>query len=85
VRRHIEKIGYCYEKELLARPELEGTVVASFTLNGNGAVIESKASGVAPEVSSCIAGVMSNIKFPRIGDTGIYPIRYPFNLRPAGR
>ena len=85
MRRNIEKISYCYEKELLGDARLEGTVTANFTLNGNGAVIESRASGVSPAASSCIASVISNIKFPKVGGTGIYPIKYPFNLRPAGR
>lgn len=84
IHRNIEKISYCYEKELLGNAKLEGTVTANFTLDGNGAVIESRAGGVSPEVSSCIAGVVSNIHFPKVGGTGIYPIKYPFVLRPAG-
>lgn len=84
VKRNIEKITYCYEKELLAQPGLEGTVTVNFTLNGNGRVIESNASGVDPTVSSCIAEVVSNIHFPKVGDDGIYPIKYPFQLRPTG-
>jgi hypothetical protein len=85
VKRNIEKITYCYEKELLAQPGLEGTVMVNFTLNGNGRVIDSKASGVDPTVSSCIAQVVSGIHFPKVGDDGIYPIKYPFQLRPSGR
>lgn len=85
VKRNIEKITYCYEKELLGNPGLEGTVTVNFTLNGNGRVIDSNASGVDPTVSSCIASVVSNIKFPKVGDNGIYPIKYPFALRPAGK
>ena len=84
VKRNIEKITYCYEKELLANPGLEGTVTVNFTLNGNGRVIESNASGVDATVSSCIASVVSNIHFPKVGDDGIYPIKYPFQLRPTG-
>ncbi|MEZ4401176.1 MAG: AgmX/PglI C-terminal domain-containing protein [Kofleriaceae bacterium] len=84
IRRNIAKISYCYEKELLAKPGLEGTVTATFTLNGNGRVVESRASGVDPTVSSCIAQVISNVEFPKVGDTGLYPIKYPFQLRPRG-
>jgi hypothetical protein len=84
VKRNIEKITYCYEKELLAQPGLEGTVTVNFTLNGNGRVIESNANGVDPTVSSCIAQVVSNIHFPKVGEDGIYPIKYPFQLRPTG-
>ncbi len=85
VKRNLAKITYCYEKELLATPGLEGTVTVNFTLSGNGRVMESNASGVSPAVSSCIAGVVSTIRFPKVGDDGIYPIKYPFQLRPSGR
>jgi hypothetical protein len=88
IRRHIarnrEKIAYCYERELLAKPGLEGTVTVNFTLNGNGRVIQSTASGVDAAVSSCIAEVIANVAFPKVGGTGIYPIKYPFQLRPRG-
>ncbi|MBZ0234033.1 MAG: AgmX/PglI C-terminal domain-containing protein, partial [Deltaproteobacteria bacterium] len=84
VKRNIEKITYCYEKELLANPGLEGTVTVNFTLNGNGRVMQSTATGVDPTVSGCIAEVVSNIRFPKVGDDGIYPIKYPFQLRPTG-
>ena len=84
VRRNIEKISYCYEKQLLATPGLEGTVTATFTLNGNGHVVQSTATGVDATVSSCIAAENSNVQFPKVGDTGLYPIKYPFVLRPRG-
>jgi len=80
VKRNIEKIKYCYERELLARPDLDGTVTALFTLNANGVVIDSKASGVDPAVSSCIAQVISSIAFPKVAESGIFPIKYPFQL-----
>ncbi len=82
IRRNIEKISYCYERQLLATPGLEGTVVANFTLNANGRVIDSQASGVDPTVSSCIADVISRVQFPKVGEAGVYPIKYPFQLRP---
>jgi hypothetical protein len=84
IRRNLEKISYCYEKQLLATPGLEGTVTATFTLNGNGHVVQSTATGVDGTVSSCIAQVISNVQFPKVGDTGLYPIKYPFVLRPRG-
>jgi hypothetical protein len=68
----------------LAKPGLEGTVTVNFTLNGNGRVIQSTASGVDAAVSSCIAEVIANVAFPKVGGTGIYPIKYPFQLRPRG-
>jgi hypothetical protein len=85
VPRNLNKIKYCYEKELLATPTLEGTVTALFTLDGNGHVVDSRASGVSPAVSTCVAGVLTNIAFPKVAAPGIYPIKYPFTFRPAGR
>jgi len=37
IKRNIQKIQYCYEKQLLAKPTLAGTVSAQFfsTPNGN--------------------------------------------------
>jgi hypothetical protein len=84
VHRNLNKIKYCYEKELLAAPGLEGTVTANFTLDGNGHVVDSRASGVSPAVSTCVAGVLANISFPRVAEPGIYPIKYPFTFRPTG-
>lgn len=85
VHRNLNKIRFCYEKELLGQPALEGTVTANFTLDGNGHVVDSRASGVSPEVSTCVASVLSNIAFPKVAAPGIYPIKYPFTFRPAGR
>ncbi len=82
IRRKLPRIKYCYEKQLLARPGLEGTVVSNFQISPNGAVLGARASGLADEVSSCIADVISTIQFPR--PSGLVQVRYPFNFRPAG-
>ena len=85
VRRHIhnnlDKIRNCYELQLIAKPELAGEVMADFTFTNQGAVISSTASGVDPQVSSCIAQVIKNIEFPHIDVAGVYKIRYPFEFR----
>src|ERR1044071_4709925 len=38
IKRNIQKIQYCYEKELLAAPKLSGTVQTQFLITGNGNV-----------------------------------------------
>lgn len=81
IKRSIAKIAYCYEKELLANPALEGTVDAAFVITTNGAVMTSNASGVSSEVSQCVAGVISGISFPAMH--GIIQVRYPFVFRRA--
>jgi hypothetical protein len=79
VRRSMEKIRYCYEKELLAKPSLAGTVMASFVISPGGAVMGSRASGVDDAVASCVAGVVSAIAFPNPGSP--VQVNYPFIFR----
>lgn len=84
IKRNIQKILYCYEKQLLAVPGLEGTVNAQFVIAPDGKVATSKASGVSPEVSTCVADVIFRIEFPKPASGGIVPVTYPFNFRPTG-
>ncbi|HEY5935462.1 MAG TPA: VIT domain-containing protein, partial [Kofleriaceae bacterium] len=83
VKRHIEKIRYCYEKELLRTPKLAGTVTTQFTLD-EGLVVAATASGLGnKEVETCIAGVIKNIEFPKVPGGGLVQVNYPFTLRPS--
>lgn len=84
IRRHINEIGYCYEKQLLAHPDLEGEVMASFLISAPGMVQSSTAKGFDAEVAGCIAGVIKTIEFPATGDGGGVQVNYPFRFhRPA--
>jgi hypothetical protein len=83
VRRQLAKFEYCYEKELLASPELAGTVETDFLINADGSVAEVQARGVSLEVASCVAGVIKSIEFPRWAE-GSTQVKYPFTFRPAG-
>lgn len=65
LRRNIQKLTYCYEKELLAKPALEGTVTASFTILDSGSVSGATAGGVDPAVSSCVTAVIGGVAFPK--------------------
>ncbi len=82
VKRNVSKIQYCYERQLLATPGLSGQVQAIFTVMPNGTVSQSSASGVHSEVSSCIADVISTIKFPKFDAP--FQVKYAFTLRPTG-
>jgi hypothetical protein len=65
VRRNIQKLIYCYEKELLAKATLEGTVTTRWMIDANGHVTGATASGVDGTVSSCMASVLGGIEFPK--------------------
>jgi hypothetical protein len=82
MKRNAAKISYCYEKELLSSPGLQGTVATRFTVTPDGRVSSVDASGVNENVSSCIAGVISNIKFPAFKSP--FEVKYPFHVHPAG-
>ncbi|HEX5060430.1 MAG TPA: AgmX/PglI C-terminal domain-containing protein [Kofleriaceae bacterium] len=84
IKRNIDKIKYCYEKQLLAKPGLEGTVSVSFFITPAGSVTSSTGAGVDPTVANCVADVVSTIEFPR-PDGGGVQVNYPFTFHPAGQ
>jgi hypothetical protein len=84
IKRNIPKITYCYEKQLLVKPALAGTVSTQFFISPSGAVAVSNASGVDPEVAACIAAVIKGIEFPKPKGGGGVQVNYPFTFRAAG-
>jgi hypothetical protein len=84
IKRNIQKITYCYEKELLAKPGLAGTVTTTFLIMPNGTVASSDGSGVDGSVSGCVAGVIKGIEFPKPKGGGSVKVNYPFIFRPTG-
>ena len=84
IKRNIQKITYCYEKQLLASPGLEGTVNTQFFISPAGTVTTANANGVNGEVSSCVAAVIKGIEFPKPKGGGGVQVNYPFNFRPTG-
>jgi pSer/pThr/pTyr-binding forkhead associated (FHA) protein len=85
IKRNIQKITYCYEKQLLAKPGLAGTVQTQFFISPNGNVTASSGSGVDPEVANCVADVIHQIEFPKPKGGGGVQVNYPFTFRPAGQ
>jgi hypothetical protein len=83
IKRNINKITYCYEKALLATPGLEGTVTTQFFISPTGSVSTASATGVSPEVASCVAGVIKAIEFPKPRGGGGVQVNYPFTFRVA--
>jgi hypothetical protein len=84
IKRNIQKIQYCYEKQLLAKPTLAGTVSAQFFITPNGTVAQSTGSGLDPDVASCVAEVIKNIEFPKPKGGGGVQVNYPFNFHSSG-
>jgi len=84
IKRNIQKITYCYEKQLLVNPKLAGTVATQFFIAPSGQVASATATGVDPDVATCLAEVIKRIEFPRPKSGGGVQVNYPFTFRTAG-
>ena len=83
IKRNIDKIKYCYEKELLAKPGLEGSVRVSFFITPTGTVQSSVGAGFDATVANCVAEVVGAIQFPK--PNGGVQVNYPFTFHASGR
>ena len=81
IHRYLDKIRYCYEKRLLAKPELAGQISTQFVIDATGHVSAGSASGFDAEVASCVAGVVKNIEFPAAPGGGRVQVSYPFTFK----
>lgn len=85
IRQKLPVIQHCYEKQLVVKPSLAGTVTTQFTINGNGTVISVRASGMGDSaVENCVADAIRSIQFPKPTGGGIVNVTYPFTFRAAG-
>jgi len=84
LRRNQPKFKFCYERVLLAKPAIEGTVTATFTITPTGSITQAAATGVDPEVESCIAGFLVGIEVPKPKDGKPVTVSYPFTFAPTG-
>jgi hypothetical protein len=82
IRAHRNELSYCYERELVTRPTLAGTVTAELLIGADGRVSLARAAGLHPAVDACVADVLRAIVFPS-GEV-IHVTSYPFTFRPAG-
>lgn len=85
IRRHMNEVKFCYEKELSRNQGMEGRVQIAFTIGMTGAVAasvvqSSTLNNMATE--QCIAGAIRRWEFPR-PQAGIVQVAYPFVLKTA--
>ncbi len=87
IRRHINEVKFCYEKELAKKPDLYGRVIVQFTIAGSGQVVASvvqQSTMNNGQVDQCIAGAVRRWEFPKPQGGGIVIVSYPFVLKAAG-
>ena len=86
IRRHINEVKYCYQKELQVKPGLYGRVVIQFTISGTGQVVMAVVQSSTMNnrnVETCIARAVRRWLFPKPKGGGIVIVSFPFVLRSA--
>ena len=87
IRRHLNEVKFCYERELMKKSDLYGRIMIQFTISGTGQVVASVVQNSTmnnPEVEQCIAGAVRRWEFPKPQGGGIVIVSYPFVLKAAG-
>jgi hypothetical protein len=85
IRRKLPQITHCYEKQLLVKPNIRGTIVTEFQISPQGAVLSVKATGMGDsDVENCVADAIRTIAFPKPKGGGLVNVRYPFTFQPSG-
>lgn len=86
IKRHMNQIRYCYQRELTKNPSLAGKVVIKFVIAKDGTVssasVKSSTMG-NPGVESCISGRFMRMQFPEPKGGGIVIVSYPFLFSPG--
>ncbi len=87
IRRHINEVKFCYERELVRNAGLVGRVMVQFTIAGTGQVIASMVQSSTLNngaVEQCIAQAVRRWEFPKPQGGGIVVVTYPFVLKASG-
>ncbi len=86
IKRHMNQIRYCYQRELTKNPSLGGKVVIKFVIAKDGTVssAEKKTSTMNNgAVEQCIVGRFMRMQFPQPKGGGIVIVSYPFIFSPG--
>ena len=81
IKRHMNQIRYCYQRELNKSPGLGGKIVIKFVIAKDGSVSSAKTKTTTMNnraVESCIEGRFMRFKFPEPKGGGIVIVSYPF-------
>jgi hypothetical protein len=88
VKRHLNQIRYCYQRELTRNPVLAGRIVEKFTIARDGTVAAAQTKSTTmhnASVESCITGRFLRMQFPEPRGGGIVIVSYPLVFSPNGR
>lgn len=85
IKRKMNQIKYCYQRELQKDPSLAGKLVIKFTIAGNGSVSKAAPSTSMgnPAVDKCVVDRFYSMQFPEPKGGGIVIVSYPFLFSPG--
>ena len=86
IKRHMNQIRYCYQRELTKNPSLAGKVVVKFVIAKDGSVSSaSKKTSTINNgaVEQCVVGRFMRMQFPEPKGGGIVIVSYPFTFLPG--
>jgi hypothetical protein len=85
VRANISRVRYCYEKQLLNEPTLEGRLTIRFVIDGNGTVGSAVAtSSLGSDIDTCVANVFRTMTFPKPKGNRKVVVNYPITFSNPG-
>ena len=86
IKRHMNQIRYCYQRELNKNPNIGGKITIKFVIAKDGSVskasVKSSTMGNSA-VESCITGRFMRFQFPEPKGGGIVIVSYPFIFSPG--
>jgi len=86
IKRHMNQIRYCYQRELVKNNALAGKIVIKFTIAKDGSVSQAGTKTTSMNnqaVESCIEGRFYKMQFPQPKGGGIVVVSYPFMFSPG--
>jgi len=84
IRRHLNGIRYCYQRELQKDPSLGGKLVIRFAIGADGTVTQAEVQSSTlnqDAVETCIVRRFERMRFP-VPAGGIVWVNYPFRFSP---
>jgi TonB family protein len=85
IKRHMNQIAYCYQRELADKPTLGGKITVKFVIAKDGSVSRAatkKSTMGSPAVESCLNQRFRRFKFPEPKDGGTVIVTIPFIFAP---
>ncbi len=86
IHQHRSRFRYCYEKELIKNPNLQGKVYVKFIIEPNGRVFKSHVSRTTinnDRLEECLVRRIRLLRFPPPKGGGIVEVNYPFIFKPS--